>query len=274
MSEFAEDFGSFRPTHPLLEMDATLEFVNSFPELTAESMESPSLGMMGFSGEGFLSQQPEFPPTYVDSLAGLLRVECAAPPPPVSIREESQTRKRKKAASAVDGASVNSSTPMPDSGGEDKGKKKECSKKGKRGRCSEKDEEMPKDKEVIHVRAKRGQATDSHSLAERVRREKINEKMRCLQDLVPGCYKAMGMAVMLDEIINYVQSLQNQVEFLSMKLSAASAVYDFNLDLDAAAVMPQLLPRVVEADEAQEMARLMRGGEYEGCNSFHQPMPF
>ncbi|KAG6726190.1 hypothetical protein I3842_02G069200 [Carya illinoinensis] len=34
--------------------------------------------------------------------------------------------------------------------------------------------------------------------------------------------KSMGMAVMLDEIINYVQSLQNQVE-----LTAASSFYDF-----------------------------------------------
>ncbi|KAA8542714.1 hypothetical protein F0562_023787 [Nyssa sinensis] len=57
-----------------------------------------------------------------------------------------------------------------------------------------------------------------------VRRGKINEKLRCLQDIVPGCYKSMGMAVMLDEIINYVQSLQNQVEFLSMKLTAASSI--------------------------------------------------
>ncbi|XP_057766334.1 transcription factor BEE 1-like isoform X1 [Salvia miltiorrhiza] len=91
--------------------------------------------------------------------------------------------------------------------------------------------------EVVHVRAKRGQATHSHSLAERVRREKINERLRCLQDIVPGCYKSMGMAVMLDEIINYVQSLQNQVEFLSMKLTAASAFHDFNSDEDALEIM-------------------------------------
>ncbi|GLT42066.1 hypothetical protein SLA2020_160880 [Shorea laevis] len=45
--------------------------------------------------------------------------------------------------------------------------------------------EPPKD--YIHVRARRGQATDSHSLAERVRREKISERMKLLQDLVPGC---------------------------------------------------------------------------------------
>ncbi|PKI48323.1 hypothetical protein CRG98_031271 [Punica granatum] len=49
-----------------------------------------------------------------------------------------------------------------------------------------------------------------------VRRGKINERLRCLQDIVPGCYKTMGLAVMLDEIINYVQSLQNQVEVRQM----------------------------------------------------------
>lgn len=36
--------------------------------------------------------------------------------------------------------------------------------------------------------------------------------MKFLQDLVPGCTKVTGKAVMLDEIINYVQSLQRQVE--------------------------------------------------------------
>lgn len=96
----------------------------------------------------------------------------------------------------------------------------------KRKKINEKDSQKPR--EVVHVRAKRGQATDSHSLAERLRREKINEKLRCLQDLVPGCYKTMGMAMMLDVIINYVRSLQNQIDFLSMKLSAASLFYDFN----------------------------------------------
>lgn len=76
--------------------------------------------------------------------------------------------------------------------------------------------------DYIHVRARRGQATDSHSLAERVRREKMSERMKFLQDLVPGCRKVTGKAVMLDEIINYVQSLQRQVESLSMKLASVS----------------------------------------------------
>ncbi|CAN6550622.1 unnamed protein product [Malus baccata var. baccata] len=80
----------------------------------------------------------------------------------------------------------------------------------------------PPKQDYIHVRARRGQATDSHSLAERARREKISERMKILQDLVPGCNKVIGKALVLDEIINYVQSLQRQVEFLSMKLEAVN----------------------------------------------------
>ncbi|TKY75397.1 Transcription factor bHLH63 [Spatholobus suberectus] len=82
--------------------------------------------------------------------------------------------------------------------------------------------------DYIHVRARRGQATDSHSLAKE--REKISERMKYLQDLVPGCNKITGKAGMLDEIINYVQSLQRQVEFLSMKLAAVNPRLDFGID--------------------------------------------
>ncbi|KAH6823143.1 pentatricopeptide repeat-containing protein [Perilla frutescens var. hirtella] len=89
--------------------------------------------------------------------------------------------------------------------------------------------DAPKE-EYIHVRARRGQATNSHSLAERVRREKISERMKFLQDLVPGCSKVTGKAVMLDEIINYVQSLQRQVEFLSMKLATVNPRLEFNIE--------------------------------------------
>ncbi|KAL6497849.1 hypothetical protein OROHE_026876 [Orobanche hederae] len=95
-------------------------------------------------------------------------------------------------------------------------------------KANEKPPEPPKD--YIHVRARRGQATDSHSLAERVRREKISERMKLLQDLVPGCNKVTGKALMLDEIINYVQSLQCQVEFLSMKLASVNPGLDFNME--------------------------------------------
>ncbi|GER55041.1 basic helix-loop-helix (bHLH) DNA-bindingsuperfamily protein, partial [Striga asiatica] len=107
--------------------------------------------------------------------------------------------------------------------------------KGKKVKVENTEEEKPR--EVVHVRAKRGEATDSHSLAERVRRRKINERLRCLKDIVPGCYKTMGMAVMLDEIISYVQSLQGQVEFLSRRLTTANTYYNSSTDTDAMATI-------------------------------------
>ncbi|CAK7336073.1 unnamed protein product [Dovyalis caffra] len=70
----------------------------------------------------------------------------------------------------------------------------------------------------VHVRARRGEATDSHSLAERVRREKIGARMRLLQSLVPGCDKIIGKALILDEIIRYVQYLKGRVESLEAEL--------------------------------------------------------
>uniref|UniRef100_A0A453SKU9 BHLH domain-containing protein n=1 Tax=Aegilops tauschii subsp. strangulata TaxID=200361 RepID=A0A453SKU9_AEGTS len=79
----------------------------------------------------------------------------------------------------------------------------------------------------VHVRARRGQATDSHSLAERARREKINARMELLKELVPGCSKVSGTALVLEEIINHVQSLQRQVEYLSMRLAAVNPRVDF-----------------------------------------------
>ncbi|KAL5826181.1 hypothetical protein ACOSQ4_017978 [Xanthoceras sorbifolium] len=100
---------------------------------------------------------------------------------------------------------------------------------GKQGKQGSQTSDPPKE-DYIHVRARRGQATNSHSLAERVRREKISERMKFLQDLVPGCSKVTGKAVMLDEIINYVQSLQRQVEFLSMKLATVNPRLDFNIE--------------------------------------------
>ncbi|KAJ4850154.1 hypothetical protein Tsubulata_000640 [Turnera subulata] len=75
-----------------------------------------------------------------------------------------------------------------------------------------------------------------------VRREKISERMKILQRLVPGCDKVTGKALMLDEIINYVQSLQNQVEFLSMKLASFNPLfYDFGMDMDAFQARPERL---------------------------------
>ncbi|CAA7033097.1 unnamed protein product [Microthlaspi erraticum] len=72
------------------------------------------------------------------------------------------------------------------------------------------------------VRARRGQATDPHSIAERLRRERIAERMKALQELVPNGNKT-DKASMLDEIIDYVKFLQLQVKVLSMSRLGGAA---------------------------------------------------
>ncbi|XP_065875824.1 transcription factor bHLH62 [Euphorbia lathyris] len=144
---------------------------------------------------------------------------------------ESNSRKRKSVSKGK-----SKETQLPKEAETDDSNAKRCKGNEKatvkaedeQNKVNSKPPEPPKD--YIHVRARRGQATDSHSLAERVRREKISERMKLLQDLVPGCNKVTGKALMLDEIINYVQSLQRQVEFLSMKLSSVNTRLDINMD--------------------------------------------
>ncbi|CAK9172532.1 unnamed protein product [Ilex paraguariensis] len=140
-------------------------------------------------------------------------------------------------------------------------KRKEREKKGKESNKKSKNvaNENSQDGEklpYVHVRARRGQATDSHSLAERARREKINARMKLLQELVPGCNKISGTAMVLDEIINHVQSLQRQVELLSMRLAAVNPRTDFNLDsllaVEGGSVMDSNSPLVVMPSMWQE----------------------
>ncbi|KAL6495027.1 ATP-dependent DNA helicase pif3 [Orobanche gracilis] len=63
--------------------------------------------------------------------------------------------------------------------------------------------------------SKRGRAAEVHNLSERKRRDRINEKMRALQELIPNCNKA-DKASMLDEAIEYLKTLQLQVQMMSM----------------------------------------------------------
>ncbi|GER57150.1 basic helix-loop-helix (bHLH) DNA-bindingsuperfamily protein [Striga asiatica] len=86
-------------------------------------------------------------------------------------------------------------------------KVKEPKKKSKKAVANEASEMSGEKLPYVQVRARRGQATDNHSLAERARREKINARMKLLQELVPGCHK-----------------------FLSMKLAGVNPRVDFNLD--------------------------------------------
>ncbi|KAI7983130.1 Transcription factor bHLH122 [Camellia lanceoleosa] len=65
------------------------------------------------------------------------------------------------------------------------------------------------------IRAKRGCATHPRSIAERVRRTRISERMRKLQELVPNMDKQTNTADMLDLAVDYIKDLQKQVKILS-----------------------------------------------------------
>ncbi|XP_034694999.1 transcription factor bHLH130-like [Vitis riparia] len=65
------------------------------------------------------------------------------------------------------------------------------------------------------IRAKRGCATHPRSIAERVRRTRISERMRKLQELVPNMDKQTNTADMLDLAVEYIKDLQKQYNTLT-----------------------------------------------------------
>ncbi|TKY74982.1 Transcription factor bHLH85 [Spatholobus suberectus] len=64
------------------------------------------------------------------------------------------------------------------------------------------------------TKASRGSATDPQSLYARKRRERINERLRILQNLVPNGTK-VDISTMLEEAVHYVKFLQLQIKLLS-----------------------------------------------------------
>nr|WAK86076.1 transcription factor bHLH30 [Nothapodytes nimmoniana] len=64
------------------------------------------------------------------------------------------------------------------------------------------------------VSTKRSRAVAIHNQSERKRRDKINQKMKALQKLVPNSSKT-DKASMLDEVIEYLKQLQAQVNMMS-----------------------------------------------------------
>ncbi|XP_043720301.1 transcription factor PIF1-like [Telopea speciosissima] len=72
--------------------------------------------------------------------------------------------------------------------------------------------------------ARRARAAEVHNLSERKRRDRINEKMKALQELIPRCNKS-DKASMLDEAIEYLKSLQLQVQMMSMGCSMVPMMF-------------------------------------------------
>ncbi|KAL2251544.1 UNVERIFIED_CONTAM: Transcription factor UNE10, partial [Sesamum indicum] len=64
------------------------------------------------------------------------------------------------------------------------------------------------------VSTKRSRAAAIHNQSERKRRDKINQRMKTLQKMVPNSSKT-DKASMLDEVIEYLKQLQAQVQMMS-----------------------------------------------------------
>ncbi|XP_074569287.1 uncharacterized protein LOC141825925 [Curcuma longa] len=83
-------------------------------------------------------------------------------------------------------------------------------------------------------RAGRGAATDPQSLYARKRRERINERLKTLQNLVPNGTK-VDISTMLEEAVQYVKFLQLQIKLLSsddLWMYAPIAYNGMNLGID------------------------------------------
>nr|UOF76180.1 phytochrome interaction factor 7 [Fraxinus mandshurica] len=85
--------------------------------------------------------------------------------------------------------------------------------------CSEKqDEERGNNWEATQSQSsgKHSRAAATHNQSERRRRDRINQKMKALQKLVPNASKT-DKASMLDEVIAYLKQLQAQVQMMSAR---------------------------------------------------------
>ncbi|MFS8023228.1 putative transcription factor bHLH family [Helianthus anomalus] len=65
------------------------------------------------------------------------------------------------------------------------------------------------------TRAKRGFATHPRSIAERVRRTRISERIKRLQELFPDIDKHSNTADMLDMAVEYIKNLQKELQTLN-----------------------------------------------------------
>ncbi|XP_061354589.1 transcription factor RSL2 [Gastrolobium bilobum] len=96
----------------------------------------------------------------------------------------------------------------------------------------------PKDPAILKLnsksRADKCPATDSQSLYARRRRQRINERLKILQNLVPNGTK-VDISTMLEEAVQYVKFLQLQIKLLSsddLWMYAPIAFNGINIGLD------------------------------------------
>lgn len=108
---------------------------------------------------------------------------------------------------------------------------------------SEEQEEALMNRPPARTSSKRSRAAEVHNLSEKRRRQRINEKMKALQKLIPNSNKT-DKASMLDEAIEYLKQLQVQVQMLTMR--NGSSLHPFYLQGVGQTVQPPQAAALLE----------------------------
>lgn len=117
--------------------------------------------------------------------------------------------------------------------------------------------------------SRRNRAAEVHNLSERRRRDRINEKMRALQQLIPNSNKT-DKASMLEEAIEYLKSLQFQLQVMWMGAGMTPLIfpgiqqYMSQMGMGAASLpsihnpmqLPMQLPKVPHDQAIMSMAQI------------------
>ncbi|CAA0806031.1 Transcription factor UNE10 [Striga hermonthica] len=114
--------------------------------------------------------------------------------------------------SSVGGACARTSLEDHDSFCQSRSQRNEADERKRKG-CSGK---------TLSVSTK-SRAAAIHNRSERKRRDKINQKMKTLQKMVPNSSKT-DKASMLDEVIEYLKQLEGEVQFMRSRMSMSSSM--------------------------------------------------
>ncbi|VAI22753.1 unnamed protein product [Triticum turgidum subsp. durum] len=154
------------------------------------------------------------------------REEASAAPPSEGTREAS-TRDGGAGTSSSGGSGSNfGGSGLPSESGGHAHKRKGRGKDDSDSRSEDVECEATEETKSSrrHGSKRRSRAAEVHNQSERRRRDRINEKMRSLQELIPHCNKA-DKASILDEAIEYLKSLQMQVQIMWMTTGMAPMMF-------------------------------------------------
>ncbi|XP_042419534.1 transcription factor UNE10-like [Zingiber officinale] len=129
--------------------------------------------------------------------------------------------------------------------------------------CDEVEKTTKSEAEKASASTRKSRAAAVHNQSERKRRDKINQKMKTLQKLVPNASKT-DKASMLDEVIEYLKQLQAQIQMMSK--------FNMMMPMAQAAAMPQLQMPVMTAHVPQ-MPQMGMGLGLMDLASMSRPMP-